>query len=254
MNNGLETLESLRIIENVSDISAESIENTRWENPEVSKSGLSENFHITNREYSTNLIEAYFEKHRLHDSDVSYEIASKLERMEGVRYEKWSELSEREKLDLLNEIEQTQAKLQCRDPMRIEFENMGNTYHGYQDEYNKRIVLNRNEVLSNDPRFHRLAVETIVHEGRHAYQHYNIDVRTIHESDAEVATWRENYNDPNHGYYRYKGQKMYIPGENGGLQETDDFRLYEYQPVEIDARVFASDVMSRLDRKGLFAA
>lgn len=47
--------------------------------------------------------------------------------------------------------------------------------------------------MTDHPYYHRQTIDTVVHEGRHAYQHYNVEVRTVHESDAEVASWRENF-------------------------------------------------------------
>lgn len=172
--------------------------------------------------------------------------------MTDLRYENWTNLSEDEKLSLLNDVEQTQANLEHRDSMTVEFEDLPKNTFGYQDADNNRIVLNRAHILSDHPFYHREAIDTIIHEGRHAYQHYNVDVQTIHESDAEVASWRENFYDPKYGYYHSQGRKMYIPLEDGTVQEMSDNRLYEYQPVEIDARNFASDVMSKLDDQGIF--
>ena len=34
-------------------------------------------------------------------------------------------------------------------------------------------------------------------------------------------------------------------------EKAGDFRLYYYQPVEIDARNFADDVMKKLEEKGV---
>lgn len=43
--------------------------------------------------------------------------------------------------------------------------------------------------------------------------------------------------------------KIVIPYNDGSLHDVD-FRLYYYQPVEIDARNFADDVIKRLEEKG----
>ena len=118
------------------------------------------------------------------------------------------ELSENERLDLLNNIERVQAGLQRREPLTVELEDLPKEALGYQDEYNKKIVLNRSCVMTDHPYYHRQTIDTVVHEGRHAYQHYNVEVRTVHESDAEVASWRENFFNPEYGYYQPRGQKI----------------------------------------------
>jgi hypothetical protein len=97
---------------------------------------------------------------------------------------------------------------------------------------------------------HREVIDTIIHEGRHAYQHYNTDVKTIHESMSEVMTWYENFYSPEYQYYHSGTQKVIIPYNDGTMHDVD-FRLYYYQPVEIDARNFAADVMKRLESKGI---
>lgn len=253
MSNGFENLESLHLNGLVYESSVRPLNEVIWDNHEQIQSELSENCFDGCREYSKNLIDEYLEKHeRLYDSEVSKEIASELGKMEGLRYENWKDLSESEKLKLLNNIEQTQASLERRDAMVVELEDLPRNTFGYQDADNNRIVINRAHILSDHPFYHREAIDTIIHEGRHAYQHYNVDIRTIHESDAEVASWRENFYDPKYGYYQLLGQRMYIPVGDGTYHEMSDNRLYEYQPVEIDARNFASDVMSKLDEQGLF--
>lgn len=249
-----ESLESFRHPENLEESHVESLNESTWESPEFENRELSENIDEGTYDFSKNLIDEYLEKHeRLQDSDVASEIASELESMEGLRYENWVELSEDQKLELLNKVEETQANLEHRDKMSVEFEDLPKGTFGYQDADTNRIVLNRSYVMSDHPVYHRESIDTIIHEGRHAYQHYNVDVRTIHESDAEVASWRENFYDPEYGYYQSQGRKLYIPLEDGSIHELSDKRLYEYQPVEIDARNFASDVMTKLDNQGLFA-
>ena len=126
---------------------------------------------------------------------------------------------------------------------------MARHHLGYQSASERKIVLNSNIVGSNSRKDHWEVLDTIIHEGRHAYQHYNVDVKTIHESASTVATWRENFYSKEYGYYRSGQQHVYII-RNGKL-ENADFRLYYYQPVEIDARNFAGDVMKKLEGKGI---
>lgn len=84
-----------------------------------------------------------------------------------------------------------------------------------------------------------------------AYQHYNVNIKTIHESWSEVQSWKENFYDPNYKYYTSTENWVLIPFNDGSVHNVD-FRLYYYQPVEIDARDFAADVMRKLEGKGMF--
>ena len=232
---------------------AENLAEDTWERTSFDSSELKAELSKEVSPYSENLIDQYIERHeRLHDSELTKEIATEIENMDGLRYENWTTLSEEQKLELLNDVEQTQARIEHRDAMTVELEDMPMDYFGYQDSNNNRIVLNRSHILSDNPFLHRESIDTIVHEGRHAYQHYNVEVRTIHESEAEVESWRRNFSNTEYGYYQARGQKIYIPLEDGSVEEMSDRRLYEYQPVEIDARNFASDVMSKLDEQGMF--
>ena len=121
---------------------------------------------------------------------------------------------------------------------------------GYHSNTEHKIALNAKYVGANNPNLHREVLDTIIHEGRHAYQRYNVDVKCIHESASEVKQWEKNFYDPEWGYYSYRGQKIYIPFSDGKIHDVG-FRLYANQPVEIDARNFASDVLARLESKGV---
>jgi len=48
-------------------------------------------------------------------------------------------------------------------------------------------------------------IDTIAHEGRHAYQHYAIEHPGFHPNTHEVDAWRENFKN-----YR-DGKKIWIP-------------------------------------------
>lgn len=184
------------------------------------------------------------------DLEMVEGIANYLENVPEIRYENWSELSLKEKEALLNKLEQNIAAIEHRPALKVELEEMPKNNLGYQSASENKIVLNSLYVNTNDPNMHREVIDTIIHEGRHAYQHYNVDVKMIHESWSEVLTWAENFYDPQYRYYQTTGQKIIIPFKDGSFHNVD-FRLYYYQPVEIDARNFASDIMNRLESKGI---
>lgn len=184
------------------------------------------------------------------DLEMTESIADYLESVDEVNFENWSKLTIEEKKDVLNRIEQKIAEIEHRPAIRVEIEEMTPRNLGYHSNSEHKIALNSQYVGTNNPNFHREIINTIIHEGRHAYQHYNVDVKCIHESASRVKEWEQNFYDPEWGYYSYKGQKIYIPFNDGKVKDVG-YRLYAYQPVEIDARNFASDVLSRLENKGI---
>lgn len=185
----------------------------------------------------------------LYDSEVTEQIAEHLSGIEDLRYENWTKLSLEQRKDLLNRIEQQIAAIEHRPPLPIDVEKMKASTFGYQSDYYHKIALNSIYVGSNSKKDYLEVIDTIIHEGRHAYQHYNVDKKLIHESASVVNTWRENFYNPKYQYYN--SGTLIIPVK-GRLQDVG-FRLYYYQPVEIDARNFASDVMLKLKQKGFIS-
>lgn len=183
------------------------------------------------------------------DLEMTEGIADYLESTEELKFENWKKLTIEQRTEILNRVEQNIASIEHRPALKVELESMEPRHLGYQSASEHKIVLNSLYVGSNDPSMHREVLDTIVHEGRHAYQHYNADIKMIHESGSEVQTWAENFYNPQYQYYHSTGQKIIIPYGDGRLHNVD-FRLYYYQPVEIDARNFAADVLSILEERG----
>lgn len=189
----------------------------------------------------------------LYDAEVKEQIATFIESYEDIRFENWSRMSLEQKQEVLQTAENWIANIEHRPPMNVQLEKMSKPgVMGYQDELCGKIALNSDIVGHGSMESHRKILETLVHEGRHAYQHYNVDRCMIHESAAQVQSWRENFYDPKYEYYQCQGQKIYIP-TTAGYETMDDYRLYYYQPVEIDARDFSSDVMLKLEKKGVIS-
>ena len=183
------------------------------------------------------------------DLEMTEGIADYLESVDELKYENWSKLSLSERAELLNRIEQNVAAIEHRPALRVELQQLMPRSLGYQCAAENKIVLNSLYVGANNREQHREVIDTIIHEGRHAYQHYNVDVKMIHESGSEVETWRENFYNPEYKYYHSGSQKVLIPYHDGTIHDVD-YRLYYYQPVEIDARNFAHDVLAKLEEKG----
>lgn len=185
----------------------------------------------------------------LNDAQVTEEIAEYLSGIENLKYENWKKLNLEQRKELLNSIEYQIAKIEHRLPLPIKVEKMASNVFGYQDSYNKLIALNSKFVMSDSKEAYKDVLDTIIHEGRHAYQHYNVDKKCVHDSLSEVNTWRENFYDPKYKYYNGSSVVVIGPNKVGNV----GFRLYYYQPVEIDARNFASDVMLKLKNKGFLS-
>lgn len=183
------------------------------------------------------------------DMEMTTDIAERLSEMPEIRYENWKNLSVEERVAVLNRIEQCAAAIEHRPPVRVVAENMRGMDFGYFSNSQGKIAINVKYLERNDPAMHREMIDTIIHEGRHAYQHYNVDVKVIHESASEVRTWAENFYDPKYQYYQAGHQRVPIRMLDGSVRDVD-FRLYYYQPVEIDARNYTSEVMAKLEAKG----
>lgn len=237
LSSQLEGLDSLETLEDVSNIDSQEV---------IRATGLQDEV-VESLEKS---IQTFEQPEILTDFETTQKIADYLESVEEIKFEKWNKLSLEQRKKALNRIEQTVAAIEHRPALRVELEQMKPRTMGYQSADEYKIALNTLYVGSNDSNMHRAVIETIIHEGRHAYQHYNVDVKLIHESGSEVASWRENFYDPKYQYYQSTGNKIIIPYNDGSIHDVD-FRLYYYQPVEIDARNFAADVLSKLETKGL---
>lgn len=150
-----------------------------------------------------------------------------IERTEWGTFDAWRELTVDQKLEALNDLEQTAALIEHRPAASVVFKDIAD--HGYYNDNTNTITVSMKDVLDSarDPKAMKEVMDTILHEGRHAYQHYNAYERSVHPDLAEVCQWRqnlENYCDP----------KIW------GLQN------YYCQPVEIDARNFAGNIVNRI--------
>lgn len=171
------------------------------------------------------------------------EIASEFECCEDLKFSNWQNLELEEKIDVLNGLEEKIADIEHRPscPIRVN-EDMGSMeveegkVYGWFGGYNPEtgdITLNSDLLENSDPIVYEELVNTLVHEGRHAYQDYNINVCEVHPRHSEVESWAETMGG---GKWDYWGDCSSELGQ----------RLYEQQSVEIDARNFAADVMDKI--------
>ena len=177
------------------------------------------------------------------------QIADALCNTKELEFENWTNLSIKGKVEVLNQLEQRIAAIEHRPAAIVRSEVMDQDLNGY--ELDGEIALNEEHLKETDASVEKLeeVLQTLIHEGRHAYQEYNVYERQVHTSGAQVDSWRENYEMV--GYA--SGEPVYtsvlgFSYTNEGLAKLGA-RLYYYQPVEIDARQFASDTMSAYHNK-----
>ncbi|SRR5258708_30079192 len=99
--------------------------------------------------------------------------------------------------------------------------------YGEYDVDHERIVLNHLHLLGDKPVDE--LINTVIHEGRHAYQHFAVTHTGVLSDTAEVASWAENLAPDN-----------YLTAEQFGQE------LYASQPVELDAWNYADRITQAL--------
>lgn len=136
----------------------------------------------------------------------------------------WDNLTPDERLDTLQNIENTMADIQGRSPIMVVSDDaLGeNVFGGYNGE---TIVVNANHLNSDMPvdEF----IDTIVHEGRHAYQDYAVNNPGVISNTELVNSWAEN-------------QANYLTADEYGQE------LYVTQPIESDAWSYATTIRNTL--------
>lgn len=151
--------------------------------------------------------------------------------IEGTRYEVWKRMTPSQRLEAMQKVENAIAEIAHRPACEVRCQDMPSNHLGFFDPNTKTITLN-SRYLSNDITSYRETLDTIVHEGRHAYQDYNLTERQVHSSPGDLTNWRINENK-----YGYQSSQIY------------GFKLYWMQPVEADARKFAEDMFKKFNDK-----
>ncbi len=182
------------------------------------------------------------------DKEQVEAVAQYMAGIEEIQFDKWKHLTSDQMVAVLDSMETEIAKIEHRLPANISAEYLGEDCFGQQCGRDIKINTHILEESSRNPEMFREVLTTFIHEGRHMYQDYNINVRLVHESPSEVNSWRENLYELG---YR-SGAPIEIP-LIGPISYTNDQlmadgeRLYYYQPVETDARDYSSDVMIRYE-------
>lgn len=120
---------------------------------------------------------------------------------------KWKKYSSVKRLEILQALENKLAKKNHRDPIPV--------------------VVHENLILDPGLRFH--ALETIIHEGRHATQYVAITKKNLHWWNFREKRWKTNF--------------------SGYVSATEDAIMYNNQEVERDAQRYTIRMLEKLEYK-----
>ena len=179
-----------------------------------------------------------------------------------LRYENWVNLDVDERLEALNKMEGYVAEIAKRPVMPVSAEKM--EWFGYYSRVKGGLFLSEDVLRDNSKEMYRETLDTLFHEGRHAYQNYNVEGNVVESNQTLVDAWCANENDWE-GYTQGDEPSSYIVGvyrENlaadGSVGLKDAFHMvfppyaalgheeYYLQPMEVDARAFAAQVIGTL--------
>lgn len=170
------------------------------------------------------------------DTQVEFEIQTdvqvqqavdEISQVEGIQPEVWQNLEPNERLGVLQSIEDRMAAIQGRPPAALDAHEMdAGTFGGWNGE---SIAINSAHLASEMPvgEF----VDTIVHEGRHAFQDHAIENPGVVSDANTVTAWQEN-------------RANYLGAEEYGQE------LYMAQPLEADAWSYANRISSGIGGRG----
>ena len=140
---------------------------------------------------------------------------------------KWENLSPAKRQKVLEKVEQKQAKKLNRTPLPVIIQPNAswNCYGMFTVENGKQLLyLNIRLITEPHLRFH--ALETIMHEGRHAYQYKVSSSTDIGLLDFRARRWKQNY--------------------SGYISSYEDRLFYSMQPIERDAQKYAIKQLSSM--------
>ena len=118
-------------------------------------------------------------------------ISKKMTEIVGTRFEEWQNLSPQERLNAMQTLENSVAEIAHRPACEVRAKSLGTGHYGYYNPNDNTITINTDYLNSNYDCY-RETLDTVIHEGRHAYQHYNVDQRQVHPSDGDCRNWSEN--------------------------------------------------------------
>src|SRR5260221_4325069 len=108
-----------------------------------------------------------------------------LAEVESLRPTIWSSVALKDRLKTLQVVEDRMAALQGRPGLQLVTALLNG--YGEYDVDHERIVLNHLHLLGDKPVDE--LINTVIHEGRHAYQHFAVTHTGVLSDTAEVASW-----------------------------------------------------------------
>lgn len=172
-------------------------------------------------------------------------------------YESWEQSTPKQRLAMLQTVENQLAKAQNRPPAKLSAQYMASNRRGYYSLRNNTITMNHDMIaFSKDP---QLCLQNIFHESRHAYQHHAILYPDKHPElqSATIRSWSENMAN----YRRYdikkiqqdvqRASKQMTPSQTQRLQRKANKRIfedYQKQAVERDARSYSQSMLSKVSQ------
>lgn len=148
-----------------------------------------------------------------------------------LRKQNWQNMTYDQRLDFYQKLENTMAASQNRPARIVTPENMPKkNIAGYYSAYDpSKIAINKRLIMQDDRRYDNC--DTIIHEGRHAFQDDCIvgraNIGNIDDVN-KIGDWRRNfdqYQEPN--------------GMNSDVK-------YRFQPVEKDAYEYANNKFDKM--------
>ncbi len=145
--------------------------------------------------------------------------------MTELRPGEWETLDMKQKAEWLVKVHNHVAEQYGFKPYSVKAQALPPNYGGYFNAATRSIVLN--EVVLKDANPNR-ALNVIAHESRHGYQWHAVLNSDKVPADVreKVAIWRDNF-----AHYK-------TPAVHG-------YKAYYNQPVEVDARAFADEIVKK---------
>ena len=156
----------------------------------------------------------------IQESDVENELQIKeaVERLSNIaelQPDVWDQLDSDQRLGVLQLVENNLAEVQGRPSVGITPIELPANAFGQFD--GTQIQINQDHLTGNSIDVREM-IDTIVHEGRHAYQSYAIEHPGFHSDSDQVQSWADNFQPENYLTVEQYGQEM-----------------YQNQPIEADA-------------------
>lgn len=155
-----------------------------------------------------------------------------------LQFENWQNLDLNERVEVLQQLENEVAEIAHRPPLEITAAPLPDGVMGQCGL--DGITISDRVLASNSYDMYRENLDTVFHEGRHAYQKYNIMLsyltgEPVERNEVLVESWKDNLIEM--GY------------EDGNWPGYEDIGFLHYlnQPIEVDARAFANEAMRALN-------